>query len=396
MKIAFITIYPKKAKKHSETGGVASYSKNLITKLPLKVDDDVYVICDKNHKKVKYKEDGVNVIRCFDKNPKYIYQISKELIKLRPDTIHIQQEMGLFGNIMTAYLLPILLLFCRIISNKIVITLHGVVDIKHINKDFIYRNNSNLPIPIVRYAIYIMYKPLILLSQTIIVHEEYFKNILINGYSANPNKIHVIYHGIEDLKNINKIKARKHLDIKSDANVVLFMGYLTGYKGLDILIEGFSEYVKHDKNAFFIIGAGKHPKLKNDQTYNLQVYKKHQEKALQLIPHKNYVWAGFIIEKEIVDYYSAADLSIYPYTVAMSSSGPMSISIGYELPFIASAVFKEILNKKILFPLTSHDISNKISDFFINQSEYAKIVKEMQSKRLWSYISAKTYKLYAR
>jgi hypothetical protein len=135
MKIVHISIYPDKGKKHIEAGGVTSYTKNLVNNIHYKKGDQVYTLCNKiNNKYDSYIEDDINVIRCFDKNPKFIYQLYKEINKIKPDVIHIQQELSLYGNIITAYLLQWLIVLLH--KYTTIITLHGVVSISKINKKF--------------------------------------------------------------------------------------------------------------------------------------------------------------------------------------------------------------------------------------------------------------------
>ena len=392
MKIIHISIYPEKNKKHSRAGGVASYTKNLLARAPYQENDKVFILCNKiDGKYEKYTEDNITVIRCFDKNPKYFFQILKEVKKIKPDVIHIQQELALFGGVLTAYLLQWLLFLLK--KYRLIITLHGVVSLRKIDKSFIKENNSNLPVWLTKIAFYIIYKPLCLWSKKIIVHEEYFKNILADEYHIKKDKIEVICHGVEDLKTIDKIVAYNKLGLDEKKDTCLFMGYLTGYKGIDLLIDGFSEYCKLNKNAFLIIGAGKHPKLKDDKNY-LKEYKRLEDKAKSLIPENQFRWIGFIDECDIINYYSACDIALAPYTIAMSSSGPLSLAIGYEKPFLASDVFDKILPIGTIFKKTSEDLSQKLKEFFENQDKFKNEVEEMKMERLWDKVGIKSYKIY--
>lgn len=393
MKIAYISIYPEKNKKHSNFGGVASYTKNLVTNIPQCPNDKIYVLCNIiNNKRESYIENNINIIRCFNKNIKFLFQILKEIKKIDPDVIHIQQELSLFGNIFTAYLLQWLLFLLQ--KHKIIITLHGVVSLKKINKLFVQENNSDLPAWLVKMGFYVIYKPLCVWSKKIIVHEKYFKDILINEYGTNKNKIEVIYHGVEDLKPLEKKVACTKLSLNENKNIILFMGYLTGYKGIDLLIEGFSDYCKTNSNAFLVIGAGKHPKLKDDKEY-LEEYERLQNKAENLIPQNMYAWMGFIKEEEILYYYSASDVAVYPYTVSMSSSGPMAFSIGYEKPFLASDVFDKVINnKEILFKRSPKDLANKLENFFKQENRFQDEIMKIKKERLWKNIGYLTYNFF--
>lgn len=394
MKIAYVSTYSEENEKHSESGGVASYSKNLVESIPLRPEDEIFILCDKtkNRREISVKK-NINVIRCFDKNPKFFFQISSEIKKIKPDVVHIQQELALFGNIFTSYFLQWLIFLLR--KHKIIVTLHGVVSLKKINKNFIRENYSNLPAWLVKTGFYIIYKPLCVWSDKIIVHEEYFKNILMEEYDADKNKIEVIFHGIEDLKPMDKKDACSELGLNKNKDIILFMGYLTGYKGIDLLIEGFSEYCKINKNAFLIIGAGKHPKLKNNAEYQKE-YERIKNKAENLIPKNMHNWTGFIEEKKIPFYYSASDVSVYPYTIAMSTSGPMAIAVGYKKLFLASISFDKVINdKKILFRETPNDLADKLKNFFENKAVFQNEIENLSRKRSWKNTGDGTYRLYS-
>jgi glycosyltransferase involved in cell wall biosynthesis len=390
MKVAHVTLYPPRGKKHISTSGVASYSKNLISHLDKTVEQ--HVVCDILDEKETYREDDVDVHRSFFRRPSFIFDVHKELKKINPDVVHIQQELALFGNIITAYLLQWLVMLW---GTKTVITLHGVVDPILIDKEFVKENNSRLPVWLVKMAFYVIYFPLMKWAQKIIVHEECFKDIAVNSYGIDPDKISVVHHGVEPLQSVDTADARSGLSLENSKNIVLFMGYATGYKGIGLLLEGFSEYAKSDPDAYLIIGAGKHPKLKNDATY-LAEYERLQAKARELLSPSQYRWEGFISESDIQLYYSASDLSIYPYTTALSSSGPMAFAIGYEKPFLVSTAFSGVFKQyeQLLFEKTPVSLSSRLEYFFTHRDDYAEVSRELKSERSWARIGDKTLKVY--
>lgn len=393
MKIAYVSLFPEKDKLHQYAGGVASYTKNLVNSLPLNKEDKLFIICNKIDKKRNvYFENNAKVLRCFDKDSRYFLQVLKEIKKINPDVIHFQQELGLFGGPFSAYLLQWLLFLLR--KYKTVITLHGVVSLRGINKDFVGENNSSLPVILVKAAIFAIYKPLCVWSKKIIVHEQYFKNVLVKEYGVRADKISVIPHGIENLKPTNKVKAREMLNIKNDQHVVLFMGYLTGYKGIDLLIDGFAEYAKKDKKALLLIGAGEHPKFQRNKKY-ISMYEEYKQKAAKKINADQYRWVGFVPENKLPDYFGASDVTILPYIVCMASSGPMSISIAFEKPFLVSDVFKKVFNNEmVIFKRTPLALCDSISSYYKNISVYSKFVKDLKRQRDWRLVGKAVYKSY--
>ncbi|HEU5122240.1 MAG TPA: glycosyltransferase [Candidatus Saccharimonadales bacterium] len=391
MKIAHVTLYPPKGKKHISSSGVASYSKNLVTHIGDQAEQ--VVVCDAiRGKQEVYEENGVTVHRIFERKPGFVVKVHQELNKIRPDVVHIQQELALFGGVITAYLLQWLVFLWR---KKAVVTIHGVVDPILIDKTFVKENNSRLPVWLVKLAFYVIYTPLMTWAHRIIVHEQQFKDIAVNSYGIDADKIVVIPHGIEMFEAMDVREARDALMLPHDKEVALFMGYATGYKGIDLLIEGFAEYAKNHPNAYLIIGAGEHPKLKNDAAY-LREYARLQTKASELLDPHQYRWEGFIKEVEIPVYYSASDVSLYPYTTALSSSGPMSFAIGYEKPFLVSTAFGSVFKQysQLLFEKTPAKMAKRLDYFFSHRSEYNVVSRELKQARSWQRVSSRTLQVY--
>ncbi len=204
----------------------------------------------------------------------------------------------------------------------------------------------------------------------------------------------MIPHGVVDFKKIDKGLAKKNIGHDSEKKICLFVGYLTGYKGLELLIDSFS--LLNERNDIFLyIAAGEHPKLKNNSAYLKNVYNFHKNKAERKIKTENYKWVGFISEDDLVNYYSAADFTIFPYTVSMSSSGPMAISIGYEVPFIASDVFQHFVkNRKLLFQRDKKSLKFKIIDVIENFEDYTEYSSRLKKQLNWNKISKKYINLY--
>ena len=100
MKTAFVsTLYPS-------SGGVATYSRDLYRELS-NLDKNVIFLADK----VKTTFNGdKNIIRCWDHDVRYVYQIIKQVFKNKIKNVHFQQELHLYGSKITAFLLSLLIL----------------------------------------------------------------------------------------------------------------------------------------------------------------------------------------------------------------------------------------------------------------------------------------------
>ena len=164
------------------------------------------------------------------------------------------------------------------------------------------------------------------------------------------------------------------------------IGFLAGYKGLDLLIDAFkkldsSEYV-------LIIAGGKSNRVENDKKY----LKWYQSLMSKIKETPNIIRVGFVSDQQVYLYFTAADVLVLPYLIMLSASGPMAFSLGHNKPFLASDAFNEVLPSKIIFKRTPEKLSQKLTKFFDNKKAFQDVVEKMREERLWGEVGQKTYK----
>lgn len=377
-----ISPFPPYGKKHDKKGGVSSYTKMLVE---LVADSGwaCTVLCDmEGNGPDSYEENGYEVIRCYNKGAAFYVHILNRVKNRRFDVINIQHELFLYGGSFSAFAYLLLLLGMRKKARNVVTTLHGVISLEDVDSDFVQRNRSSMPPFVVRLVFKLLFYAICRLSDNIVVHESIFKKRLIEEFGAQPERVFVIPHIIEQKECIDKAMARADIGIPADAEVVLFMGYLAGYKGIGLLLDGVSNYVKKNKNCLLVVGAGIHPKFKTDKEY-LEEYKGWKKRAYELMPD-NVKWIGFIDEEDIASYYSASDVAVFPYLDSISSSGPMALSIAYRLPFLASSVLSHVAPKhpEFFFEKDPGAMARALEYFFNHRGEFERGVAELRRARL--------------
>lgn len=396
LKVGVVSIYPPKGSIHAESGGVASYTKNLVESLSLDNISDLIVFADKiDNKKEEYTEDKTRVIRCWDKILLYPLQLFISIFKERKDidVFHIQHEYFLYGGALSAVLFPPLLFLIKILRKPTIVTMHGIIPFSGFGKEFMKQNNIKGNALFLKYGLWIITKLIYRGSDKIVVHEDYFRNILANDYGVDIEKIAVIPHGIEKRNDIiPKEKAKQILGVE-DKNSLLFFGYIAGYKGIETLIDAFN-YLDDKDYALFIAG-GEHPRLRDDLDY--QKYIKDLKDGAEKLS-KNIIFTGFVPEEKIPLYFSATDLVVLPYTLEMSSSGPLAFSIAYNCPFLVSDALKESVTlNEIIFQRNPEDLANKIDLFFNSNDLKRKVVnygKRLKCEWKWTTVGKKTYSMY--
>ncbi len=141
-----------------------------------------------------------------------MYQIT-DMLQRYPDitTIHIHHEFNMFGSLFT---IPMFLVLLRRLKKyKVVVTYHGVVDTSIIDNTYGKINSlpRYFPPVFLRFAFRFFYTISSKQITKVIVHEEYFKTVLMR-YGYQDQQVVAIWHGVEDKQlDISRQDARKKL-----------------------------------------------------------------------------------------------------------------------------------------------------------------------------------------
>lgn len=388
--IGAIVTYPEKGEKHSNFSGIAGYTKNLLLGLGNDQRNEIVVFSNIKNGVKAFVDEGIEVNECWHRGSLgFVKELMLEIKKYpKLKTIHLQHEFNLFGQ--SASILFFLLLLRRLHDSgiKVVVTFHGIVSQRDINQQFNQISQLSLPVFLVKYLFKFVFVSGARFIDKVIVHEEYFKRVLVDEYGYREETVKVIFHGVEELKlQDTQEEARKELKIGSDKKVLLFFGFLAGYKGVNLLLDAFE---KLDKAEYVLIIAGGKPKrVENDMKY-IEWYNRIEDR-IKIIP--NIIRVGFVPDDLVSLYFNAADVLILPYLFMLSASGPMSFAIGYRKPFLASDAFREVLSKELIFKREPSDLLQKVEEFFENKEIVGNIIENMKEQRLWEKVGNETYKL---
>lgn len=301
------------------------YSQYITNGLNNQPDVDLIVYADKNPKNLEIKSCG-KIKLVWSKSSGYIWEIMKEIKNDKPDMVHLQHELNMYGGVLTASLFPFLILILRIFRYKVVTTVHAAVFKKQIDRKFIklFHQESALTRPIMlKCFFHYVYKSISLLSNSIIVHTNLTKKILKSDYGVSEDKINVIPIAIP----------QKEIDNSQKEKYFFYFGYMVRRKGLGYALEGFRGFIeKNPKSEFKLVLAGG--------------VIKGQEKAFdeikEIIDKNNLgekvIIKGFIEEAEQDDLYRKAYAVVIPAEVSMGSSGPLFHSVSYGKCVICSKI----------------------------------------------------------
>ena len=209
------------------------------------------------------------------------------------------------------------------------------------------------------------------------------------------DKIVVIPNGI-NLRDFDipytKEECRRKLRLPRDKKILLFFGYLSPYKGPDVLVRTMSRVVKDVPDTELVfVGKGV---MKNE----LEMISK------RLGVEKNVKFAGFVEESLKALYYKAADVFVLPSTMSTESFGIVNLeAMACSLPIIASRiggvpdVVKDGENGLLVPPRDSEKLADAIIYLLENKGIRERMGKNGRKKvedYSWERIAEETEKVY--
>jgi glycosyltransferase involved in cell wall biosynthesis len=204
------------------------------------------------------------------------------------------------------------LLLAKVLGYRIIWTLHNL-----------YPHEKLYPEYIGRFAHLAMAQ----LTDVIIVHCETAQRALAKEYYRRRN-VCIIFHpnyiGVYPNKG-SKNEAKEKLNLSEHKRMILFLGTIRAYKGVEQLITAFQR-VKDDNLVLVIAGKLWHTMSEG----NLIQDNSHHGKRIVLVPQ-------FIPDTDLQIYYNAADAVVLPYTNVLSS-GSALLAMSFGCPVIAPSV----------------------------------------------------------
>jgi glycosyltransferase involved in cell wall biosynthesis len=396
---------PQHTTYENKYSALASFCKNTVQALK-KINSslNILVIADLIPQSNSWKENNLEIRRVWQRNTfKVYFPFLKHILKeKKTKKILIELEWALFGkNPLILGFMPFFIALLRLLGKQVYIIPHGV------SLDFLSLAPSlgikkkNIKALVYNLAFKLYYLGLVISASKIIVLEQFFANMINKKFHTS--KAVFIPHGVDvQVKKQDNTNAKNQLKIGKDCLVFLNFGFLSWYKGSDILAHLFKNYISKypDKNIKLIFAGGKSFIHKKDK-----VYKQFIEKIEKIVRDEDKIKiTGFLPEDKLSLYFSAADVFVFPYRLFISSSGPLSFAFSFEKPillsdnlkpYFQSQDMKQALKKAGLnikdFTFNSSNFSKKISQFenVELRNKLVKLSKLMRKKRSWDQVGKK-------
>jgi len=241
-------------------------------------------------------------------------------------------------------------------------------------------------------------------SNVIISLSESEKGDLKNYYQAQEEKIKVVPGGVnlKHFKKIERVKARKELNLGENDFILLFVGRMEWRKGIGTLISAANLLRPEINNLKVVIVGGKiYGKQKNQKDF--KEYQRLKEKVKQEKVEDIIKFTGRIDNGRLPFFYSAADVLVIP-----SYYEPFGLvaleGMACKIPIVASRVgglattIQDGINGLLFEPRNPLDLKGKVLQIFRSKELAQKVVENAYNKIVqnfsWKGIASKIEEIY--
>ena len=218
--------------------------------------------------------------------------------------VSIQHEYGIWGGEDGAYVLD----FVRSLRVPAVATLHTVL------RDPTEGQRAVL-------------SELVALTDATVVMSRSAGSILRNVYGVDPQRLHIIPHGVPDLPLVDPATVKKDLGL-AGRDVILSFGLLGPGKGYELALDALPAVVAANPAALYVLVGATHPDLlrTDGEAYRERLVA--QVQRLGMTGHVRFV-DRFVGRVELTRWLEAADVFVTPYPkLDQIVSGTLSYAMG--------------------------------------------------------------------
>jgi len=217
-------------------------------------------------------------------------------------------------------------------------------------------------------------------ADAIVVSSANSANLLKKESNIKKDKIFVVQDGV----NVNEFKMcndtlnlKRKLNLPLNKKIVVYLGLLNRYQGVDCLLETISYMVKKNKNVHFLIMG--YPDVE-----------KYKKIALENKIDHSITFTGRINYKEAPQYLSLGDVAVSPKISKTESNGKLYNYMAMGLPTV---VFDTPVNREILGDLGIYaELGNPIS---LAEKLQMLLLNENLAKNLGGKLREKAVNIYS-
>jgi glycosyltransferase involved in cell wall biosynthesis len=412
LKVCLMTPYAPQQK------GVTEYARMVVEalrrspykqRLRLRVISEITKHCPKSRTLLYPPEENFVLERVHTEEWPYsnlsFLKISRAILEDKPHIAHFYWPGGYGGFLsdFTGELLLILFTLLRLLSIRVVLTLHVVWFPEFAEKEVLERTKSRILAKVVKAYFYVFMFTLCHLANMILItvvgEETGIIKEFADCYKIRNDRIdeepyrYVEMRRRRDSRDVRKIKRKLNLAGKK---IIVSFGFIRRYKGFEYGIEAVAEIVRNDQNVALIIAGN--TTSAEDMNYLIELKKLVKELNLE----KEVIFdTRFIPREEVIDYFSVAEVVLQPYTEQIGASGPLNMAISLGVPAIASSVGERLPSLarliKLVPPRDVEALKTALNEILSDKNLRAKFRVKLLShaKRYgWSKIADRLVQVY--
>ncbi len=320
--------------------GVATYTQDLVTKFAKKFNHKFVVMVpyEWSGSRVKQVSKNILVVGVFDEHKLHLYPKILTWLKEFPRVEHVvvHSEFCASGGIYVRAMVVPFLALIKATGREVTYYAHNIAsDIGEYQEHLGLPSGVRLDLTRLGYRVYL--KALSYVVDTFVVLEDSIKQRLIRVMGGKV-RVLVTPHWIETKKaKVSKLQARKILGIEKGKKVVVSFGFLSWYKGSDVMAQA----AKSLPESYLLVLAGGEATSLQDKVHYVQ-YLKILERNVN--ESGNVAITGFLSDIEMDLWFAATDLAILPYRLSMGGSGALQQSLRRGVPILISEAIREGLS----------------------------------------------------
>lgn len=293
-------------------------------------------------------------------NPFNWWKTGRELKKMRPDIIVVRYWLPLMGPCLGT----ILRLAKKNRHTKVVCIADNVIPHEHRPGDK----------PFTRYFVKAV-------NAFVTMSEKVRKDLALFTNKPVQQIVHPLYDNFGEI--VDKPEARKKLGLPENEKIILFFGFIRGYKGLDLLFEAMNdERIRQSGIRLLVAGEFYEDRKQYDEQVNSLGIASQLELRTDFIP-----------DSEVRYYLSAADFVIQPYRNA-TQSGVTPLAYHFEKPMLVTNVggLPDLVPDKKVGVVTEPDPSSIATGILtlyeLGEDYFLPHLREEKKKYSWAKLSA--------
>lgn len=374
--VAIISTYPPPGITHGGHSGVASYTANLARALTAWGAEVAVVAPATNSAPDDHSDGDVAVRRVSTRGPLTLPALTRHALGMDAPTVHLQHETFLFGGLSTLSGMPAAMGSIRRSGTRSVVTVHQVVALSRIDREFTRMHRIRVPPTISRLAMGSVQKSLLGSFDRAIVHQHSFAKVLHGA--------EVIPHGVEDAPAIDPLVARRTLELDDDRLLVLCFGFIAPYKGLELALEAAARIPE----MRLVVAGGTHPRLGRSYA-----------RALRQRWGSVADFTGHVPDDQVPLWHAAADLALFCYPAPHAASGAVALALAHRTPFLATSPMASCLGVPVAAEVR-HDLgelTRRLRALAEDRSglvELTRACQELATESTWPSVARRHLNLY--